>query len=283
MNRLSSTYSSTISNPALIGVEISVDSTGKELDEETGYGYFGARYMDHELMTGWLSVDPMSDKYPSLSPYNYCAWNPVKLIDPDGREIWHPIIDLDGTINYIPDQSDTKESFKKQYGLSNQQTDAIFKESNVTSVSKGTIIKGNAVRKVTGSNVLKLDWNESSDKQKAYQAMFGILHSNLKKKDANMLDYFSNLPLNGDPAHLSVKNVRIPLYGGKTMKLQNFNSTFCKEYPMIGLPQPAQYDLNVDKVSQTFLQIPSGCRGIKRITVSFSGSDEDNYTNSYYK
>ena len=62
--------------------------TGKELDEETGYGYFGARYMDHELMTMWLSVDPMSDKYPSISPYAYCAWNPVKLVDPDGREIW---------------------------------------------------------------------------------------------------------------------------------------------------------------------------------------------------
>ena len=42
--------------------------------------------MDHELMTMWLSVDPMSDKYPSLSPYAYCAWNPVKLIDPDGMK-----------------------------------------------------------------------------------------------------------------------------------------------------------------------------------------------------
>ena len=61
--------------------------TGKELDEETGYGYFGARYMDHELMTGWLSVDPMADKYPSISPYAYCTWNPVKLVDPDGEEI----------------------------------------------------------------------------------------------------------------------------------------------------------------------------------------------------
>ena len=61
--------------------------TGKERDEETGYGYFGARYMDHELTTMWLSVDPMADKYPSISPYAYCAWNPVKLVDPDGREI----------------------------------------------------------------------------------------------------------------------------------------------------------------------------------------------------
>ena len=36
----------------------------------------------------WLSVDPMSDKYPSTSPYTYCANNPVKLVDPNGEEIW---------------------------------------------------------------------------------------------------------------------------------------------------------------------------------------------------
>lgn len=33
----------------------------------------------------WLSVDPMSDKYPSMSPYMYCAGNPIKFVDPDGR------------------------------------------------------------------------------------------------------------------------------------------------------------------------------------------------------
>ncbi|HCM29633.1 MAG TPA: hypothetical protein DHW83_02270, partial [Bacteroidales bacterium] len=37
--------------------------TAKELDNETSYTYFGARYYDSEL-SGWLSVDPMSDKYP---------------------------------------------------------------------------------------------------------------------------------------------------------------------------------------------------------------------------
>ena len=61
--------------------------TGKERDEETGYGYFGARYMDHELTAMWISVDPMADKYPSISPYAYCAWNPIRLVDPDGRQI----------------------------------------------------------------------------------------------------------------------------------------------------------------------------------------------------
>ncbi|HHT52761.1 MAG TPA: RHS repeat-associated core domain-containing protein, partial [Bacteroidales bacterium] len=59
--------------------------SGKEKDVETGYSYFGARYYDSGLSI-WLSVDPMSDKYPNLTPYNYCANNPVILVDPDGEE-----------------------------------------------------------------------------------------------------------------------------------------------------------------------------------------------------
>ena len=61
--------------------------TGKEKDSETGFYYFGARYYDPSLSGLFLSVDPMADKYPNLSPYAYCAWNPVKLVDPDGKKI----------------------------------------------------------------------------------------------------------------------------------------------------------------------------------------------------
>jgi len=60
--------------------------SAKELDNETGYSYFGARYYDSNLSI-WLSVDPLSDKYPSLSPYAYCANNPVILKDPNGMSI----------------------------------------------------------------------------------------------------------------------------------------------------------------------------------------------------
>ena len=60
--------------------------SAKEKDTETGYSYFGARYYSPDLSV-WLSVDPMAGKYPSLSPYTYCADNPVKLVDPNGEEI----------------------------------------------------------------------------------------------------------------------------------------------------------------------------------------------------
>ena len=60
--------------------------TGKERDEETGYTYHGARYYDASFLTSWLAIDPMADKYPSMSPYNYCAWNPICAIDPNGMD-----------------------------------------------------------------------------------------------------------------------------------------------------------------------------------------------------
>lgn len=58
---------------------------GKEKDHESGFHYYGARYYWSEVLTGWLSVDPMMDKYPNISPYNYCMWNPVLFVDPDGQ------------------------------------------------------------------------------------------------------------------------------------------------------------------------------------------------------
>ena len=60
--------------------------SAKEKDTETGLSYFGSRYYSYDLSI-WLSVDPMSDKYPSLSPYVYCVNNPIKLVDPNGEEI----------------------------------------------------------------------------------------------------------------------------------------------------------------------------------------------------
>ena len=44
---------------------------------------FGARYYD-PVTCRWTTRDPMAGKYPSLSPYNYCAGNPINVADPDG-------------------------------------------------------------------------------------------------------------------------------------------------------------------------------------------------------
>ena len=47
----------------------------------------------------WLSVDPMADKYPGVSPYVYCGNNPVRLVDVDGKTFY----EVDGERKKIDD------------------------------------------------------------------------------------------------------------------------------------------------------------------------------------
>ena len=72
---------------SLLTANSSYTFSAKERDPETGLSYFGSRYYSSDLSI-WLSMDPMASKYPSLSPYTYCADNPVKLVDPNGEEVW---------------------------------------------------------------------------------------------------------------------------------------------------------------------------------------------------
>ena len=82
------------------------DFNGKEKDWESSFHYYGARYYWSEVLTGWLSVDPMMDKYPSISPYAYCHWNPIKLVDPNGMDTLFSFATNTTDANY---NSDNKE------------------------------------------------------------------------------------------------------------------------------------------------------------------------------
>ena len=72
---------------SLLSVHWTFTFSAKEKDSETGLSYFGSRYYSSDLSV-WLSVDPMAGKYPSLSPYTYCADNPIMLFDPNGQKSW---------------------------------------------------------------------------------------------------------------------------------------------------------------------------------------------------
>ena len=72
--------------------------TGKELDEETGLYYYGARYLDPKY-SRWLSGDPAITDYMAgtsageggiyntvnFNVYHYGGNNPIKYVDPDGN------------------------------------------------------------------------------------------------------------------------------------------------------------------------------------------------------
>lgn len=79
-------YGEILANQTPYGYDERFKFIDKERDEESGYDYFGERYF-YSTFSHWLSVDPMSDTYPNISPYAYCGWNPIKYIDPDGNKI----------------------------------------------------------------------------------------------------------------------------------------------------------------------------------------------------
>ena len=86
---------------------------GKELDQETNLTYFGARYLDMKTSL-WLNTDPLSGYNPTfehehyidgqhnggifnpmnLNTYGYTYQNPIRYIDPNGKQVDAIIKDL---------------------------------------------------------------------------------------------------------------------------------------------------------------------------------------------
>ena len=58
---------------------------GKEEVELHGFDMYdsGARWQ-YSLIPRFSTIDPLAEKYYHLSPYAYCAGDPVNLVDPDG-------------------------------------------------------------------------------------------------------------------------------------------------------------------------------------------------------
>ena len=79
---------------------------GKEFDTMHGlntYDYGARQY--NSLLGRWDRMDPLCEKYYSVSPYAYCANNPVNAFDPDGKEV----------IDMLPAQSKGQETSKNNF------------------------------------------------------------------------------------------------------------------------------------------------------------------------
>ncbi len=62
--------------------------SGKEFVTQGNINWydFGSRWYDPYKIR-WTTPDPLAEKYYSISPYVYCAANPVNLVDPEGEDV----------------------------------------------------------------------------------------------------------------------------------------------------------------------------------------------------
>jgi len=87
--------------------------------------YIDIKDLGKEQPARWLSIDPLADKYPGWSPYNYTMNNPLRFIDPSG--MWVAEYDEEGNVvNVNYEEGDTYEGLYSQLGISAEKFSEMY-------------------------------------------------------------------------------------------------------------------------------------------------------------
>jgi RHS repeat-associated protein len=188
---------------------------GQELDPETGMEAFQLRLWDGRLGR-WLSPDPLAEKYPNASPYNYCLGNPIIHTDPTGRSV-------DGEFEKDKNGKWQKTSTKgDEIGLDFYHTDNKDKDGNQITVAIdkkfNTAIIPNGREKLSGtkrdatvdwSNVYD-EWKNDTGPEKSY---FEAYHPAINDIKANHLwgSAYSDFLDSGKKADIGVLSHFVPI------------------------------------------------------------------------
>ena len=85
---------------------------GKELDRMYGLDLYD--FVARPYDPGWggfITMDPLCEKYPWVSPYAYCMNNPMNAIDPDGRQVIPVPLPLPPPPVYYPSRQATPANY----------------------------------------------------------------------------------------------------------------------------------------------------------------------------
>ena len=127
------------------------NSKEEQFNFGTPYIDYGARQYD-PVLGRWFAQDPLAEKYYGISPYAFCAGNPVKYLDPDGRKL------------YFAD--DTSSEFKQKFLEA-----VLFMNSKGTSGHIAALHESDVVYYITnlpkeseeiGKNMSKFDWQNTT-------------------------------------------------------------------------------------------------------------------------
>ena len=150
---------------------------GKELDGSNGLDWYdyGARHYDPALGR-WHTMDPMCEKYYSVSPYTYCVNNPMKYIDPDGRAPGDPFR--------------TIQAAAKDWGFYYNGA-SVLRGKEFASTIYRTTIGGKMVYTYSDANIGETDKAMRSQAPNG-EAPDAIIHSHGKYEQGYLNNEFSN-------------------------------------------------------------------------------------------
>ncbi len=195
---------------------------GKEKDKESNYADHGVRKYDDEIGR-FTSIDPLWEKYYSLTPYQYAGNNPVIAKDADGREtsfttLFEPVNKSNYPSNAqpltMPDIVNNSDKPGNQklidnlkeigiIGLANVAGEAIATSDKIGSWLKSVFGGGKEVTKETAKNV------ENK------------IHHIFDKPEHNFKDFLKGFNNNKLDAYNSINNAT-----SKLVKQKNINGIF---------------------------------------------------------
>lgn len=137
---------------------------------------YGARQMD-PVICQWTTVDPLAEKYYNVSPYAYCANNPVNAVDLDGLKIVTDALNTDQLNHFNNDISSIRENsvmFDKLYSILEKSDNVIqvrfvdnLKDSNGNEIN-GQFVGANNVGHGGTLNLRNLDFNKEGIMEQTY-------------------------------------------------------------------------------------------------------------------
>ncbi len=180
---------------------------GKELDRMFGldqYDFVARGY--YSPLGGFLTMDPLCEKYYSISPYVYCANNPVNLIDPDGMD-WYWINNDDKknrSLQYDPNVTkDSKLGENQKYA------------GETVKYGTGTYRKDGSIMFTNETDAYNRMWSQATEK-KIEESGYPLANGNIL-----VIPDYKNKADDASPSkyQYSVKDGKLTTKDGETFKI----------------------------------------------------------------
>ena len=187
---------------------------GKEEVELHGFDMYdsGARWQ-YSLIPRFSTIDPLAEKYYHISPYAYCAGDPVNLVDPDGR-IWDIVWDIYSVASGVSNAIDNIRS--DNYTAAMQDVGGVTLDV-LAAIIPGVPAVGSTAIKITRAGGDIVDAAKAIDKSGVQQKITKNLRNNLKRAtglDPKNMEAHHMLPQKFDVSFEEAEiNINHPKYG----------------------------------------------------------------------